>query len=393
MRKLMIIGAGPAQVAGIRRARELGFHVIAMDDNPQAPGLAAADQTDVGHVKDIAYMAALAKAEGVEGIFSVSVESALKTIAAVCQMLRLPGLTPAAAENATNKQRMREAWAVAGIPSPGSAACYSAEQCFAAAGAFGFPVVVKPADSAGSRGVSVANAPSELAAAFQLARAHGTIGTVLVEEFMDGVEMSVEAFISGSRFVPLTLSDKIRSQPPYLLDTTVLFPSEQPDPIQSEAVRIVAEAARVLGIDSAPIHAEVMVTPNGPMMVELAARGPGFKVFTEMIPWVTGIDVVEQLIRLSVGEAPHFAEPLRRGSVLRFPEIAPGRVTRIAGEEEARQVPGITDLEVYCKVGEIVRPLTCGADRAGHIISMAATRAEALAAVRAAESILQIETL
>ena len=392
MRKILIIGAGPVQVAGIQRARELGFHVIAADDNPNAPGLALADHADVGHVRDIAYITALARAEGVEGVFSISVEQAVKTIATVCHNLRLPGLTPEAAANATNKQRMRAAWAAAGIPSPASHACQSLPEVRAAASQLGFPLVVKPADSAGSRGVSFVDRDAQLDTAYEQARAFATAGAVLVEEYMHGVEMSVEAFLAGGRFWPLALSDKIRTQPPYLLDTTVLFPSEQPPAIRDEAVRIVARAAQALEIDCAPIHAEVMVTPKGPMMVELAARGPGFKVFTEMIPWVTGIDTVRELIRLSVGETPDFSNPFKRGAVLRFPEVAPGRVRRISGVEAARAVPGITDLEVYCREGDVVRPLTSGADRVGHIIAMAETRDVAFAAVRQAEQALRIET-
>jgi biotin carboxylase len=392
MRKVLIIGAGPVQVAGIQRARELGFHVIAADDNPSAPGLALADRADIGHVKDVAYLTALARAERVEGIFSISVEQAVKTIAAACHALHLPGLTPEAAENATNKHRMRIAWAAAGVPSPSSHACQSLAEARTVAEQLGFPVVVKPADSAGSRGVSFVDRDAQLDSAYEQARVFATAGTVLVEEYMHGVEMSVEAFVAGGRFWPLALSDKIRTQPPYLLDTTVLFPSEQPTAIQAEAVRIVARAAEVLGIDNAPIHAEVMVTPKGPMMVELAARGPGFKVFTEMIPWVTGIDTVRELIRLSVGETPDFSKPLQRGAVLRFPEVSPGRVRHITGLDEARRIPSITDLEVYCREGDTVRPLTSGADRVGHIIAMAGTRAAALAAVREAEQTLRIET-
>jgi biotin carboxylase len=392
MRKVLIVGAGPVQVAGIQRARELGFHVIAADDNPHAPGLAIADHADIGHVKDVAHLTALARAERVEGVLSISVEQAVKTIAAICAELHLPSLTPEAAENATNKHRMRAAWAAAGVPSPASHACHSLVEVHAAARQIGFPVVVKPADSAGSRGVSFVDHDAQLETAFEQARVFATGGTVLVEEYMHGVEMSVEAFASGGRFWPLALSDKVRTQPPYLLDTTVLFPSEQPAAIQDEAVRIVARAAEVLGIDNAPIHAEVMITPKGPMMVELAARGPGFKVFTEMIPWVTGIDTVRELIRLSVGEKPDFANPLHRGAVLSFPEVPPGRVRHIAGIDEARSIPGITDLEVYCHEGDTVRPLTSGGDRVGHIIAMAETRAAALAAVREAEQTLHIET-
>lgn len=392
MKKLLVIGAGEAQLAGIRRARELGCAVVAVDANPAAPGLKLADRALVADIKDPAPILAQARAERIDGVCAFSVEAAVRTVAAVAGALRLPGPSVDAAINATDKRRMRELWAAAGLPSPVSIPTHSPDEAAAAAVRLGYPVVVKPADSAGSRGVSRVDGAAGLAAAFAAARMHAAGGTVLVEAFMQGVEMSVEGFMTGGRFVPLACSDKIRTRPPYLLDTTVLFPSEQPDAIQARAIDIVGRAALALGLDAAPVHAEVMVTPQGPMLVELAARGPGFKVFTGMLPWVTGIDGVGELIRLSLGERITFQTPHRRGAVLRFPEVAPGNVARIAGVETARGVPGVSELEVYCREGDMVRPLTSGADRIGHIIALAETRAEAHAAVRSAEAALVIET-
>lgn len=194
----------------------------------------------------------------------------------------------------------------------------------------------------------------------------------------------------GGRFHRVGLSDKIRTPPPYLLDTAVLFPSRQPAAIQEAAVDLVARAASALGIDNAPIHAEVMVTPKGPMMVELAARGPGFKVFTDMIPWSSGIDVLANLIALSLGEATSFPAPLERGSVLLFPPARPGRVRAVTGVEAGRAVPHVVDLEIYVKPGESVRLLTSGSDRVGHIIALADTREAAETAARTAERAVTI---
>jgi biotin carboxylase len=125
--------------------------------------------------------------------------------------------------------------------------------------------------------------------------------------------------------------------------------------------------------------------------VEMAVRGAGFHVFTEMLPWVTGVAVVEQLIRLSVGLATDFTVKALRGAVLRFPEARPGRVRAVDGVEQARGVPGIRDLEIYVKAGDIIRPLRSGSDRIGHIIAMADTRAEAAAAVAQAEQLIHVD--
>ena len=390
-RKVLIIGAGPVQVVGIQRAQEMGFTVVATDGNPKAPGLQIADIPVAMDVKDIPNTITLAKKHRVDGVLSVAVEVAVKTVAAVADALSLPALSPEAAENATNKHRMRTLWAANGIPSPASYPCMSLTEAQTAARQVGFPIVVKPADNAGSRGVSKVERVDDLPIAYEKALGYAGNGMMLVEEFMPGVEMSVEAFVYNGEVYVMALSDKIRTKPPYLLDTTVLFPSEHSPHIQEQAKEIVAAAIKALGIDMSPVHAEVMVTPHGPMMVELAARGPGFKVFTDMIPWVTGVDVVKELIKLSVGDGPDFTVRFNRGSVLRFPEVPPGLVTRVEGVDEARKIEGVSDLDVYVKPGDVVRPLTSGSDRVGHIISTAETRKEAVEIIRRVESILRIE--
>jgi biotin carboxylase len=135
-----------------------------------------------------------------------------------------------------------------------------------------------------------------------------------------------------------------------------------------------------------------MVTNGEVKVVELAARGAGFRVFTDIVPWVTGIDTVEQLIRLSVGDQPDFSVTQNHAAVLRFPEFKPGVVTSVRGVESARALPGIFEASVYVKPGDIIRPLTSGSDRASHIIAFAKTRADAVAIARQAEERVCVQT-
>ena len=390
--RLMVVGAGEAQIAGIACAQRMGFEVVAVDGDSSAPGLSIAEHPVVADIRDAKAIIELAKNNSISGVCAFSVEAAVRAVAAVAHALGLPGPSIEAARNATDKNRMRKRWAAAGIPSPTSCPCLNVEDVERAALEIGLPVVVKPADSAGSRGVSLVTEAKQLAAAYESARMNALGGVVLVEFFMPGVEMSVEGFMVGGKFHALATSDKIRTNPPYLLDTTVLFPSEHSTDLVSRAIDLVARAATALELDVAPVHAEVMVTPAGPMMVELAARGPGFRVFTTMLPWVTGIDGAAELIRLSTGSSVSFDRIKSRGAVLRFPEVRPGRVQRITGLEAAKRTPGVVEVEIYCKIGDRVRPLTSGADRIGHIIALADTRAAAATAVRTAEEQLEVVT-
>lgn len=393
MPRLLVIGAGAAQVDAISRAQDLGVTVIAMDGDPNAPGLKVADVAIVVDINNEREVIAGANAHRVDGVLCFSVEAAVVPVAIAAQALGLPGLSVESARNATSKKRMREIWAAKGIPSCRFMSCRSLDGARAAAEAIGFPLVVKPDDNAGSRGVMYVDTILELESAYRAALVFSRNGDVLVEEFMLGEEMSVEGFLYEGGVHLTGFSDKIRTPPPYLLDLAVLFPSVKAKDVLGEAVQVVSDAAHALGLDMTPIHAELMVTPMGPKMVELAARGPGFKVFSMMIPWSGGVDVVRESIRIALGETPDLGMSAYRGAVLVFPQAMPGKVDSVKGVELARDVPLISDLEVYVKPGDTINPLRSGADRIGHIIALSEERASAVEAVRRAESLLQVDVL
>lgn len=391
MKRLLMVGAGVAQLDGIRRARDLGMDVIAVDGDPNAPGLALANNPIVADITDEEQVVALARKHDVDGVMCISVDIAVRAVAAAAAELGLPGPTPAAAFNATSKHRMRELWEQAGVPSCLYRPCRTVVEAHAAAGEIGFPVVVKPSDNAGSRGVTWVENAGSMEAAYAHAMSYSRGGTVLVEEFMLGVEMSVEGIVYNGTLHVTGTSDKKRTQPPHLLDLEVLFPSEQPRHIREGAIGVVADAVRALGLDMTPVHAEVMVTSEGPRMVEIAARGPGFKVFSTMIPWTRGVDVIRESIRMAVGQVPRLKPSGERGAVLVFPKVLPGRLMSLEGLEAARSIPNICEVELYVNAGDIIKPLRCGSDRIGHIIALAETRPEAEGSVRRAERLLRLQ--
>jgi biotin carboxylase len=393
MSRLLVLGAGLAQVDAIQRVKDLGHKLIAMDGDPQAPGLDVADQSFILDITDADEVIKVAQKLNIDGVISFSVEAVVKTVAEAAAALNLPGISPEAADNATSKKRMREIWQAKGIPSCRSICCRSLTAARDAVREIGFPLVLKPSDNAGSRGVSVIYSLSELDHFYEIAASFSRVGDILLEEFMAGEEMSVEGFICGGRFHLTGISDKIRTNPPYLLDLAVMFPSVKSQKMQHKAVQVVTEAALALGLDKTPIHAEIIATTQGPKMVELAARGPGFKVFTTMIPWSGGVDVVSEFVKIAIGEIPDIRMSLSRGAVLVFPQAKPGKVVSVKGVDAACAVPNIVDLKIYVKPGDTIYPLRSGADRIGHIIALADNRERAEEAVYQAEKNLLIDVI
>lgn len=394
IRKLLMIGAGPAQIAGILTAKRLGCWVVAIDGNPYAPGLKVADDNIVCDIKDIDGVFKIAKKYCIEGVLTIASEIALPTVAAVSQKLGFKcGLSLEQANLVTDKGKMRQRYFEAGVASPDFVVLDNDNYLLESLQKVGFPAVMKPVDNAGSRGVYYIESFQEAKDLFDNTKAFSRSGQVIVETFMAGTEVSVEAFVTQGRVCILTLSDKIRTNPPYLLDQAVIFPSAHPVECQNRIKGVAIEAIKALGIDNCPIHMEQMLTPDGPKVVELAARGPGFKVYTEIIPYVTGVDPVEAQIRLLLGHEPNFSiqEPLKGACIRFWGSEKPGVVKRVNGLAEARKFPGIHDLSLYVKKGDRVKRLTCGDARLGHVIVFASTRQEACEVVEKVFQTIQIE--
>src|SRR6185369_12317775 len=150
---VLFVGAGRHQRRAIRRARELGLRVVAVDRNPEALGLGEADLFEVVDFMDVAAVTEVGRRHSVDGVLTVSADRAVPVVAAVAEALGLPGIGTETAHLMTHKVAMRRRLADAGVPQPRFAAARSLHEAYAAVETVGFPAVLKPADSGGQRGV------------------------------------------------------------------------------------------------------------------------------------------------------------------------------------------------------------------------------------------------
>jgi carbamoylphosphate synthase large subunit len=207
--RLLVIGAGPAQLGLLAAARSRGLFVIAVDRNPSAPGFELADRRAIVSTEDERGIERLARAERVDGVIAPGIDFPVGIAARVARAMGLPHpLSPEAAVLATSKERQRERLAEAGVPQPRS-------QVLDAGGeAVQLPCVVKAPDRQGQAGLTLVRDRAELAAAIQAARAASRSGRVLVEELVDGPEVTVNAFSIEGEFHPLTVTDRLTAEPP-----------------------------------------------------------------------------------------------------------------------------------------------------------------------------------
>lgn len=382
MKKFMILGASVLQLPAIKRAKEMGLQVVAVDMDPNAVGfLEEGVEKEVISTIDIPAVVNAAKRHGVCGIVTVASDMPMRSVAAVAKELGLVGISDETALKATNKAFMRKAFEEQGVAIPAFFKVSSKEEYFEAADKLGERFIVKPADNSGSRGIFLVddkNNKEVLEGAYEYSRKYSRNGDVMVEEFMVGPEVSVELLAVKGDYHVLQITDKLTTGAPHFVEIGHSQPSRLPEETKEKIKALAIAAAKAVGIENGPGHAEIIVTKDGPKMVEIGARMGGGCITTHLVPLSTGIDMTEGTINTALGKQPDLEPKISMGSAIRFILPKVGTIKKISGQEEAAAMPGIKEVTVQCKEGQETFALESGANRLGYVIAQAETPEKAV---------------
>jgi len=396
---VLFVGAGRHQRRAIVRAQELGLRVVAVDRNEAALGLAVADVGETVDFQDVARVIEVGRRHRVDGVLTVSADRAVPVVAAVAEELGLPGIGTDVAHAMTHKIAMRRRLADAGVPQPRFAAARDLREALAAVETVGFPAVLKPADSGGQRGVFRLESIDDLEANLHVALRESAGGEVVIEHFHDALELNGIVVARGGDALPLTLSDRLR--PPGIgfgVGWTHVYPATIYGDVLEEAERVAAHATRALGLRDGIAFPQLLVTEEGVLVIEVAARIPGGQM-ADLVRHAVGVDLVEIALRQALGEdvpdeiaAPRFQQPL----AIRFFTASPGplpagRVVRIGPLEPVLSAPGVVQADTYLQVGETIRPVRLDGDRRGYVIAVADTNLQALELAESAARLLHVD--
>jgi len=390
----MIIGAGMMQVAAIKKARSMGLKVLAIDQNPNAPGFRFATYKEPVSTKDILGSIRVAKRYKIDGVLTIGTDRST-TVSAVAEELGLPGIPQDVAYLATNKAKMRQRFKERCVPSPNFRAVKTIEEGIDAGEELGYPLVIKPVDNMGARGVRCVHNKEELTSAFDVTRNWSDIGEIIIEEYMEGDELSIDTIVYEGEVYLLTIADRIIDFYPYFVETGHTIPSILKDECLEDAFRVMKMGITALGIDWGAAKADMKVTKDGCMIGELTARLSGGFHSQATAPLATGMDYIKAVIDLSLGR------PLdKRDITPRFNHSAcerglipqPGRVAKISGVDKARRHPGVKEVIINVKEGDIISPQIDNMRKAGHVIAALETREEAIRACEEARDMIKIVT-
>ena len=406
-KRVFMLGAGFMQGVAIRAARALGCTVIAADGNPSAVCAAEADEFVCIDLKDTArlidYARYLQQNGGLDAVFTAATDfsAAVAAVAAACG---LRGHTLEAALNATDKVRMRECFRKAGVPSPAFIELTAADLASSAntleqrlgklAGRF--PLVVKPVDNMGARGCSLVKNLSELRKAAATALQYSRSGRVIVEEYIEGSEFSIEGLVFGGRLYITALADRHIFFPPYFIEMGHTIPSECPQALADEVISVFERGVHALGLTDGAVKGDILVRNGKAFVGEIAARLSGGYMSGWTVPYSSCLDITAAALTLALGGSPRlhtcgkdaFVVPLKQNCPFVSAERAwisiPGQVAAVSGLEAARAAPFVKDVFPRAGADDTVVFPQNNVEKCGNVLSAAPSRREAVEASEAA---------
>lgn len=370
--RLLVLAAGILQVPVIKKAKEMGIYVIAADGDPNAVGLKYADKAIVVNITSEEDVLKVACKEHIDGVIHPCSEVSMNVMGRLNDELGLSGISREQAIRATNKHLMREAFEKGNAPSPKSMLTENAEDAWIhLQNDFSSDGILKPSRNSGSRGIAKVSRgmdKNDFIKAYDIALNESRDKSVLIEQFIEGPEFSIEIIVWNGIVNVLTVTDKKTTGAPHFVE----LGHNQPSCFSAEDVETLKMAAiagvKALGVSNCACHAEAKLMDGKAYLMEIGARLGGDFISTELTHLSTGIDLVAAAINVALGIEPDLnpkEDP--KGVCIRYFCPKPGKLVSISNTEILNN-PHVYLWEIYRKVGDIIPEVTSSLCRSGHVI-------------------------
>lgn len=375
MSKVLVIAGGQWQVPLINFLKQRNYEVYVVDPYETSPGVALADFQIKCDVRDANEIMRQIKGINFEFITTDQSDISVESVAIVSNQLQLPGNSVDVVRLFSNKFLSRKFACSIGVPTPAfrevrnvaeiEAFCKGHDQYF----------ILKPVDSQSSRGIHKLSGKelSNIQDLFVETLSTSMQDYALIEEFVEGVEITVEGICSNYKHKSIASSSKTHFRTG--IASSLKYPADIPDELLQEVLKCNDKYVNASGLKFGITHAEyiVDVKNNRFWLVEIACRGGGTLISSDIAKWVSGVNLYEILLKSLQGQIVdvEHLKPLRRNAILYFFEFAPGKVKEISGLEKAREIPGVLDIQLLFKAGDTIKLASDDRSRQGFTIVFA----------------------
>ena len=370
-KSILIFGVGELQESIINRAKAMGLFVVGIDPCADAVCRDAVDAFEIVGGQDYEGTLAIARKYSISAIATAATDKPLVMMARVAKELNLPFYSEETAEISTDKFRMKECFRKGGIPCANGGLIKSIDE----AEGLIYPVILKPRDNSGSRGVIFCNNKAELEAAFNEAMQYTKLDSVLVEEFIEGQEYSIEGLHYNGKSEVIQFTEKRTTPFPYNVELGHIQPANISEENKEKIRKIIADIAVVLGFENCPSHTELKINERGIFVIETSPRLGGDYITSTLTPLSTGVNIEDQLLHIALGEDVDCTAKYSQYSGIRFFSfVADSVITSVPKREFVLGWPHVVDYSFKLSVNDHVNLITSSLNRYGHIILQTGNR-------------------
>ena len=385
MKRVMVIAGGTWQVPLIKKVKSLGYEVVNSNLYEDSIGFKYADFTGVMDVRDKEKNLALAKEYKIDAVLTDQSDIAVPTVAYVAEQMGCPGIGHEMAELFTNKFKMREYCRENKFKYPEYRLCTNVEEAIEFYRELGKKVIIKPLDSQSSRGIFTIESEQELRDRFAETEAFTNSGDyVLVERYIEGTEFTVDGIVIDGTHHTLAISQKEHYSYNRNIASKLFFTNYNETFDYNLLRKTNDELISGTGIKYAITHSEYKFEDGDYYLIEMAARGGGSRIASDIVPFMSGVDNYQLLINAALGKTPSVeelhisdAEKMKeRAAVLEFLDIESEgkKITKIEGVEQINAIPEILQLQLEFKEGDIIEKAQDDRSRVGFFIARAESK-------------------
>jgi carbamoyl-phosphate synthase large subunit len=380
MKKIIILGAGLLQSFVIKRAKELGYYTICVDMDQKAIGFKYADEYKVINIIDEEACLKYAQECNVDGVLTAATDYGVLTSSYISEKLNLNGLKYEIAKIIKNKYSLRNKLSESNIDQVTQFFEVSSEKdIYKIKDLIVYPVIVKPCDGSGSKGVIKVENESGLVQACFNAMALSLTRKALIETFIIGSEYGVESFVCDGEIFVLGIMKKIMTEPPCYAELSHCIPSGLSIEIEKSIQKVVKNTIKALGINFGAVNIDLLLTDDNKVcIVDIGARMGGNLIGSHIIPYSTGIDYMGNIIHASVGGKVNFTQNENACIATSILALTPGKVKMLPKLQEIMSMEGMIDIILNLKQGDVIRQYRNNLDSCGYVVARGTTRKEAM---------------
>lgn len=360
MKKIMILGANNFLVPLIKTSKRLGFWTIVASPNEKEPGFEYADEKVIIDLCDKNAVLEAAQKLKIDGVISDQAETPVRTQAFVANKMGLPGIGEDKAELFTNKYLMREKCREIGIDTIKYKLVDNVNDAAKFYEQIGKPMIMKPIDSAGSRGVVKIEDVQTIYDQFDYSKDASKTGKVIIEEYIPGKELLIDGVVFNGIYQTLICGEYIKCNVPGVFSEYMgKYPAEITDNQLNEVNKLVKKIIEGFGLPWGRTHTEVKINDNGIWLMETAARGGGRYISSGIVPMKTDFDSCEFLLKACVGEITEIPVVRKNNKSCGYVSLflPKGEVISVEGLQEVIDLPytyshNFEDIKVGFKTSE-----------------------------------------